>query len=95
MPETELRLLDRETIQDPDLLLTVIDDLLASREALTQALMTTVCLLLAHLRALPAPDQDASVAMVHRLKYFLANAVDDLEGQAKANAMSEFLDQPE
>ena len=95
MSEPEYRILDVETIQDPDTLLAVIDDLMMSNRMLTRAVAMTAVLMLHHLGEFVDPPAGEREATVETLLKFLKVVHDDARNQQAADIVRDLLDAKE
>lgn len=71
MPESEYKILSEETVQEPETLVAVLDDLLMAHKSLSRAVALNTVLLLHHLGEFSEPPEGDYEDTVAVLKSFL------------------------
>ncbi len=92
MHQSTFHVLDKESIQDPEALLCLVQDLLHTQKVLTRALAMTTCLVLYQVDALEAPSEQIFLETVDCLKEYLAAVEEDTKLQAEANQYIDLLE---
>lgn len=95
MPDPEFKILDVETVQDPETLVEFFDDVMDKQRAVQVALGICAVLLLHHLGEMESPGDTEYRGTIRILKEYLAMLSESAASQMRADILRHLLEAQE